>query len=401
MKTLDKSLIETIENLKSFKWLSSLLSSNVNVYLVGGLVRDSFLGIKAKDIDLIVEGMPLDDLLKHLSIYGNVDVVGESFSVIKFKGGFNDTIDIALPRKDRKIGNGHKGFEITNNNVSVIEDLQRRDFTINSIAVNVSTLEIIDPFNGHQDILNKIIRATDKNSFVDDPLRILRGIQFAARFNFFIDNDTFDLMKKHSSLIEEISGERIFEELSKIINKKGNVKVAFNLLNTTGVGKALFGKDMEDFNVVDYLDYVSFFYVLCLVGNVRPDIFLKERLKVDSTLEKNVRIYEKILNLTPFITYDELFLFVFKQFEKAPDLINVRYFPESVRFIIMLMKSNKIPSKSSDIKISGDDIMQFTGIKSGPKIGVIKEKITIDALANKFKWNDREDCLRYLNEEIS
>ena len=184
-----------------------------NVYIVGGCVRDGFLDKNIKDIDLIVEGLPMEQIKSILKKYGKVDIVGQSFAVIKFSTeGFTEAIDIAVPRIDKKIGTGHKGFKVITDGVNIIEDLKRRDFTINSIAVNIATKEIVDPFNGLEDLKNGLIKATNPKAFIEDPLRILRGIQFASRFSFAIDYDTLELMKQNAHLIKEISGERILEE---------------------------------------------------------------------------------------------------------------------------------------------------------------------------------------------
>ena len=240
------NLKKILLNLKSLEWINPILRS-ANVYIVGGSIRDAFLGKSIKDIDLIVEGLPLIKIQELLRPYGKVDIVGESFSVIKFKpkGFKGEPYDIATPRMDRKIGQGHKGFEIITDGVDLLTDLKRRDFTINSMAANVDTMELVDPFNGLNDLNNNILRAVDKNAFAEDPLRILRGIGFASRLGFTIEPKTLKLMQENAHLIKEISGERIFEELIKILKKGGDTGLALILLNETNVDKALFNKKIQ------------------------------------------------------------------------------------------------------------------------------------------------------------
>ena len=182
-----------ISDLQDQPWVISLLHKG-KLFIVGGSVRDAYREEDIKDIDLIVEGLSMEQIKSILIPFGRVDIVGESFAVIKFrpKGHDGEDFDISVPRKDRKIGDGHTGFEIVTDGVSILEDLKRRDFTINSIAIDVETGRIIDPFDGLVDIRWKKLRATDKNAFIEDPLRILRGIQFSARFGYDIDLSTLD-----------------------------------------------------------------------------------------------------------------------------------------------------------------------------------------------------------------
>lgn len=397
---IPQKLKEILTNLKSLDWLKQILQI-ANVYVVGGTIRDAFLGKPMKDIDLIVEGLSLEKIKDLIRPYGKVDIVGESFSVIKFKpSGFQgEPYDIATPRMDRKIGKGHKGFEIITDGIDILTDLKRRDFTINSIAVNIKNNELVDPFNGIKDIDSQLLRATDERAFIEDPLRILRGIQFAARFDFSIEPNTMKLMKQNSKLIKEISGERIFDELMKILNKKGNTSLALNLLNKTGVDKALFDKEMLIYGTNDFknLDPISFFYVLGLLGNVNPANFLKKRLKGDSKLEDGVRTLDNIITLLPKVSDEEdLKFMLFKAFNKSPKVMDAVILPAETYEIVYDMRMNKIPVTEDDIQIRGEDIMKIGNLKEGPEIGFIKERILRDALMNRFNWRNKDDSLEYL-----
>jgi len=138
-------------------------------FFVGGYVRDLILGIPSKDIDVEVYGITPQRLIEILSRFGEVDVVGKSFGVIKVKGL---DVDFTMPRRERKIGEGHKGFEVSVDPfMSFEEACRRRDFTMNAIMMDVLTKEIIDPYGGVEDIKNKIIRHIDACTYIEDPLR--------------------------------------------------------------------------------------------------------------------------------------------------------------------------------------------------------------------------------------
>lgn len=396
---IPKKLQDILLDLQSSQWLKPI-SNIAEVFVVGGSVRDAFIGKSIKDIDLIVEGLPLQKIQGMLKPFGKVDIVGESFSVIKFKPmGFNgEPYDIATPRMDRKIGAGHKGFEIITDGVDILTDLKRRDFTINSMAIDVETGKLIDPFNGHKDLMVGVLRATDNNAFIEDPLRILRGIQFAARFGFDIEPNTMRLMQENSGLIKEITGERIFEELMKILTKKGNTDLALNLLSKTGVDKALFGKEISTFDELGCLDVISFFYVLGLLGDVDPANFLKNRLKGDNVLVNDVRILDQIISELPKLKGEEedLKFMLFKKFNKAPNVMNANALPKELDSLVNDFRNGNIPLTPEDIAINGNDVMVLGNLKEGPEVGKIKEKFQRDALMNRFNWKDRSDSLEYL-----
>ena len=152
--------------------------------LIGGCVRDAYLGIKPKDIDIEVYGISYADLEQFLSKYGRVDIVGKSFGVIVFNHfefsdcGDKTKYDFSIPRKENKLGVGHKGFDITlDSNLSVKEASSRRDFSMNALAYDPITDELHDYYGGINDLDNKIIRHTS-DAFSEDSLRILRAMNF-------------------------------------------------------------------------------------------------------------------------------------------------------------------------------------------------------------------------------
>jgi len=190
-----------------------------DVYAVGGYVRDLILG-NASDqgIDILITHRTVEKIVEKLAPFGKIDLVGKSFGVIKFtiKGRI---YDIALPRKDRPKEieiRGHKDFVISANpDIPIEEDLKRRDFRCNSIALRLSDNELIDPFQGEKDIKSKIIRLTNPRAFPDDPLRVLRAARFASVLNFSIDPGVYESSKNIN--LTGLSVERITQELFKLL----------------------------------------------------------------------------------------------------------------------------------------------------------------------------------------
>lgn len=188
------------------------------IYSVGGAVRDGILNKPSKDLDLLITGLPLDKIEQILTKYGRTDNVGKSFGIIKFNHPKLGELDIAIPRTERANGQGgYQGFDVVADHELPIEkDLERRDFTINAMAKD-SDGNMIDPYNGQQDLKDKMIRMVNPQAFKDDPLRMIRAVQFAARFGFGIEPQTMEAIKENAARIKEISPERILIEFDKII----------------------------------------------------------------------------------------------------------------------------------------------------------------------------------------
>ena len=183
---------------------------NGRLYFVGGYVRDKLMEVESHDIDLCVTGL---DSSTFLSLFPDAFQKGDFFPVFQI-----ENFEFALARSETKTARGHTGFGINTQNVTIEEDLKRRDITINSIALDVLTNEFIDPFNGINDIKNKIIRATSE-CFTEDPLRSYRVARFATKLNdFSISAPTLSLMHKTRNELSTLSSERIFEELRKALS---------------------------------------------------------------------------------------------------------------------------------------------------------------------------------------
>ncbi|MFH1564781.1 MAG: HD domain-containing protein [bacterium] len=299
-------MFKIFEKLNSFplSWIKNLTAKHpdAEIYLVGGAVRDFLIGRETKDLDFVVRGVEAKKLEKFLSENGEVDFVGKSFGVYKFRpnlipapqssaerlrrsdgkpspnpsaGGGNDEpspnpirgrglkspqppfakggnieetplveFDIALPRTEHSFNVGvYKDFDIKSDHKLEIEkDLERRDFTINAIALKLKIknskldCDIVDPFGGQKDLENKIIRTVGnaEERFNEDATRMARAIRLACQLDFELDDDVAATIKKKNNLIKKIATERIGEELNKIIMTK-KAEDGFRLMQELGI----------------------------------------------------------------------------------------------------------------------------------------------------------------------
>lgn len=216
------------------------------LYLVGGALRDEIMRKEKHDEDYCVTGLSSEEFLKLFPI---AHVRGKSFEVYDMENK-----EFALARIDKKSGLGHKEFEITTNkDITIEQDLERRDITVNSIAKDVLTNEIIDPFGGIKDIKNKIIRATS-NAFSEDPLRVYRVARFASQLEFDVDTNTLDLMYSLKSELNTLSKERVFEEFKKALSQN-KPSIFFEVLRKANVLDVHF---IEIYNLIGALQPIEY-----------------------------------------------------------------------------------------------------------------------------------------------
>lgn len=219
------------------KIFDKLESNDASSVIIGGYIRDFLLDIESKDIDIEVYGInSYNQLEKILQEFGNVCTVGKSFGVCKL---FLDDLDLdfTLPRIDNHISSGHKGFEVClDPHLDFIRATSRRDFTINAIGYDVKKKKILDPFNGREDLQNKILRAVDQKTFTEDPLRVMRALQFTARFELHLHPTLFTLCHEMilKRMLHELPKERIFEELKKLLLQSRKPSIGFILLQDLG-----------------------------------------------------------------------------------------------------------------------------------------------------------------------
>ncbi len=206
--------------------------------IVGGAVRDWLLGLEPKDLDLEVARASFTDLHRVLSPLGATDVVGRSFGVIKLRLASGTEYDIALPRRESKTGAGHRGFAVEPDpTLSDAEAAARRDFTLNALAWDPIDARLIDPHGGEADLRARRLRHTSP-AFVEDPLRVLRAMQLAGRFDLTLDPATAALCRLIAPTFDELPVERIWHEWAKWAEKStaphGRPSAGLRALSDTG-----------------------------------------------------------------------------------------------------------------------------------------------------------------------
>ena len=195
-------------------------------YFVGGYVRDLLLGIENKDIDIEVHGISPEKLTEILGTLGEMTSFGESFGIFGLR---HRHLDIAMPRSERAVGPGHKDFLCTMDPfIGTYQAAIRRDFTVNALMQDICTGKVVDHFGGLDDLRSGVLRHMDDARFTEDPLRVLRGAQFAARFGFRIAPETVELCRRMD--LTTLAPERIFGELEKALLKAEHPSVFFSSL---------------------------------------------------------------------------------------------------------------------------------------------------------------------------
>ncbi len=205
---------------------------NIKAIFVGGFVRDFFLKINSKDIDIeLYNAESFEQIVDILKEFANPNIIGKSFGVVKLKLDDLD-IDFSLPRLDNKISKGHRGFEVMINSTLDFETAaSRRDFTMNAIGFDPHTKKMLDPFNGVEDLKNKVLKIINPKTFVQDPLRVLRAMSFCARFELRCDKNLIFLCKNmlEQNMLSELSQSRVYEEFKKLFlkSKKPSIGLIF------------------------------------------------------------------------------------------------------------------------------------------------------------------------------
>ena len=225
------------------------------LFLVGGRVRDEVLAELGRaqpevpDRDYLVTGLELADVIERLSRLGRAEVVGASFGVIKFTRD-GRTVDIALPRRERSTGSHHRDFAVeAGPQISLVEDLARRDFRINMMARELRSGQLIDPYGGRDDLIARRLDIVRAETFAEDPLRILRGAQFAARFELTPSPEALQGMRGAAHMIGTVAAERMADELRKLLERSPRPSIGFELLRETGALDRVLPELMEGWDV--------------------------------------------------------------------------------------------------------------------------------------------------------
>jgi len=216
--------------------LEALRAAGGRPYVVGGAVRDALLGLPLADFDVEVFGLPSERLAVALGTVGKVDAAGQAFTVYKVSGlaDVPGAVDVALPRRDSKVGPGHRGIAVVGDPELTIEEAaRRRDFSINALLYDPFREELVDPQGGRQDLGSRILRAVDPDTFGEDPLRALRAVQLAARFELTVDPGTAALCAMMP--LVELPAERVFGEMAKLLLKARRPSIGFALMKGWGM----------------------------------------------------------------------------------------------------------------------------------------------------------------------
>jgi predicted GNAT family acetyltransferase len=369
------------------------------IHSVGGAVRDEFLGKESKDLDVLVTGIPFDKLEKILSKYGIVNAVGKSFGILKFKPKGGEEIDVAIPRTETPTGEGgYHGFSVTSDHALPIEkDLERRDFTINAIAKD-SEGNIIDPYGGREDLKNKIIRIVNPKAFSDDPLRMLRAVQFAARFGFTIEPETMKMIQTNAGRIKEIPAERVLIEFDKIV-KKGNMRTGAQLLKNTGLFQNIFGFDIEQSTIdrspfEDVKTMGEFIFLLTrLLPN--PAGYYKNNLRGDINTYKEIKALDAAYNGAEESNPVKTRAIVHNVYVLSPQALQSAILPGNIENAAQELLQGKYPKTLGELAVNGNDLMTL-GFK-GSEIGDMLKNMLLKIYADKLR-NDKQELMKFAQQ---
>ena len=260
------------QNLRTY--LTGLEQSiGAELFFVGGVVRDHILGVPCNDIDLVARGLSQGDLVAALSNHGKVEVTGALFGVTRFFPNDRSMpmLEISLPRQEVSTGSGHDEFEITfDHNLPIEDDLGRRDFVVNSMAMRVSNDVLIDPFGAREDLNEGFLCFISETSASEDPLRILRAIRFVSKLGFSPDATTHNQLVDNVELLANVSAERVQEELLKIVIGE-HVDKALHYAQEVGILKVILPELEENVGCIQnhYHAYDVFTHIVKVVKECR------------------------------------------------------------------------------------------------------------------------------------
>lgn len=353
-----------------------LNKSAAKAYFVGGYVRDKLMGKESSDIDIEVFNITQDEIEKILNECADelslkeVDLVGKSYGIYKI-----GDLDISLPRRERKLGNKHTDFDIqVVPQMSVEEASLRRDFTINSIYMDIYTLELLDFRSGVQDLKDGIIHHIDDKTFVEDPLRVFRAAQFASRFQFAIDEHTLELCKTID--LSELPIERILMETKKALTLSKHSYIYFEYLNT------ILGDDFKKYLGFKY----DFKRTLELKGE-NYDFDTVKLFECEKSADKKFltnKQYKLLETIQNCKSYKDYYLASFK-LESIIEYLE--YFGDDIKY--------EFNEKKAQVPTS-EEIMLYCGIGQGKKLGLLIQY----ARELSFESCTKIEILEKLQEEL-
>ncbi len=458
----------------NFSFVKKLLKTfkQAEIYLVGGKIRDILLQRESYDYDFVIRHVKAKELEKFLSNLGSVDLVGKSFGVFKFvpglglkskilkkinseergqdgpkKSDLKEAVDIALPRTEHSFNTGgYRDFDIQSDPELPIEkDLERRDFTINAMALNIQAGKLIDPFDGQKDLKNKIIRTVGKpeERFQEDYTRMMRAIRFSTQLYFKIEQPTYLVIQKMAAKIKTIPAERVTEEFNKIIMSP-NAEFGLQLLQKSNLLKYIIPELEKGVGVSQNRSHIYsvFTHNVKALGfaaqrnynlNVRLAALLHDIAKPqvkkgegqDSTFYNHdivgAKIAKKILqrmkysneivNKVSHLVRHHMFFYSLGTItDAAIRRLLVRIGPDNINEAIQLRICDRLgmgrpkakpyklielekrlhevqmdPISVKMLKVNGEDIMKILNIKPGPRIGLLLNALLAEVLEDPKK----------------
>jgi tRNA nucleotidyltransferase/poly(A) polymerase len=418
------------------------------LFLVGGVVRDHLLGRAhlTLDLDYIVSGISEDDLLTLLGGIGRADLVGKSFGVIKFKTPEGLIVDIALPRSEVSTGPGHRDFEVVSDpDMPIASDLLRRDFTLNSMALDLRDLVLVDPLGGAEDLESGVLRVNRDKSFIEDPLRIMRGVQFLARFGLDVEPGTRELMERDRDLLASVSMERIRDELNKMMLLADRPSTGYIFMHETGILPLIlpeldltWGVEQNEFHPDDVFYHsvkscdiaekellIRWCALLHDLGKVKMKMELNGRTVFHRHEEESARLAGEILTRLIFpatfisdathLISHHMFMITDEWSDSAVRRFVARVSPENLDDLFEIRKADgasrgdgrigeevaysrsridkvlleESAFKRSDLAVTGADVLAIAGIEPGPEVGEILDELLEEVLDHP-EYNTRE-----------
>ena len=421
--------------------IQRICENGYKAYLCGGAVRDHFLNKESSDYDIVTSATPNE--LKQIFPDRKVNLVGANFLVTLI-----DNIEVATYRSDKNFLNGRQNC-ISTVCKTLEEDLERRDFTINSMAICPYVGDVIDPFNGLQDLKNRIIRfvGDPEKRIKEDYLRMIRAARFTCLIEGTIEENSFQAIQINKNLVKEIAPERIRLELLKVMKYK-KPSIFFNILHSTGILKIILpeldytyghtggkyhGETVDQHSMLtgDYLSPKR--PILRLTGYLhdigKPDTYDGENFidheNVGADYVENILKRYKFTNceiekascLTLYhmrsfsndvgnkairrlvktftdnnINWKEWLLL--KIADKRSNLSKVRYDKEKIKDIILKIHNSKKLTisggfKITDLKVDGNDVMKILNIKPGKEVGLILKKL-LDMVIDEPELNNKD-----------
>jgi len=435
----------------------------LDAYVVGGAVRDELLGLESKDADFLVLGVDHEQLRAKLEPHGRVEDLEVAAQRVglrlrprdpKIRELVRSGIEFAPARRERSTGPGRHDFEIVvDPSATVEDDLARRDFTVNAIARRLADNELVDPFDGQEDLNNRVLRTVSPRSFAEDPLRILRGLRFVSQLDLAPDDQTLRQMIDEATSVRLVSGERIggglqadgMGELSKLLLGP-RVTKALRLARDTGVLVALIpefgpviGYDSQNERQGGSVDEHTFAVVAnapvslpvrlaALLHDLgKPHVDIREHAAegariADRVLERlryPTRLRHYVVDLIAAHAFqtddvDELFarrflrdhgerlardLVAHKQADLRAKNIDQEELARALRLAELVEREASQPHRVSDLEVDGSDLLAL-GYREGPELGSVLSEL-LDEVVEDPGRNRKEWLLERAQERLA